>query len=168
MSQPIITSTSGCVRCVKVRLDASGKRLVGYVTLNAGEHRISDGLNNPDPFFFINTEELMPEEGILQRAILKDAVSYVAALEEPERPASMRATGRFCRTSIELVRPATALVGEVFIPTGQNIAMVLNDRRRFINLRNVVFGDAPESYSYLALAKSVSRTWDVLADGTST
>ena len=163
MSEQIETWKGAGSKAVKVRIDASGRRLVGYVDLAVGEDRISDRLNNTDPFLFVRSDET---SGDMERhwAIHKDAVSYVVALEEPSRPGALRNRGKFHRVTIELIRPATTVLAELFVPHGSTAEAVLNDSQRFINLRNVSLGDGPEVYQYLALARNQSRFWEVVLD----
>jgi hypothetical protein len=148
-------------RLVKVRVNASGRRLIGLVTLASDEYRISDRLNNGDPFLFLEAVESLDEGETGRRAILKDALSYVEALEEPDRPHSLREEGTFLRVTVELTKPAATLHGEVFIPAGKTIEDTLNDHRRFINLRDVSFTDSREEYGYLGLGKTQARLWAV-------
>ena len=147
-------------RIVKVRVDASGRRWVGYVELAVGNDRISDDLNNAAPFLFGRSDEPSGDIGE-QWAVHKDAVSYVVALEEPARPASLRSRGKFHRVTVELVQPATTLVAELFVPSGSTAKAVLNASPRFINLRNVSFSDDPQVFEYLALGRNQSRCWKV-------
>jgi hypothetical protein len=150
-------------RFVKVRINATGKRLIGYVDLLAPtypvdrrtEHpRISDVLNGPDFFLLIQEEE---EPSALEnddfRAIPKDALSYVEALDEPENPPALCLEGTLRKVTVELERPAMSLQGELFVPYDCKTSDVLNDPRRFISLRNVQFLDSVERYDYLAVAK---------------
>ena len=163
---------------MKVRLDASGRRVVGYVELAAGEDRISDRLNNADPFLFVRSDEPSGDMG-RQWAIHKDTVSYVIALEEPLRPDSLRKQrhrsfrlspptpvikGKFHRVTIELIQPATVVIAELFVPYGSTAEAILNDSQRFINLRNASFGDDPEIFEYLALGRHRSRFWEGVFD----
>ena len=69
-------------RIVRVRINVSGKRLIGYVPLPPGEFsRLSDVLNGSEPYILIRDEEAPSARQ--SRAILKDAISYVEAVVEP-------------------------------------------------------------------------------------
>ncbi len=148
-------------RAVKVRLNASGTRLIGYVQLRPHENRISDRLNDGDAFFVLDTPDSV-EGGAQCVAVFKDAVSYVEALEEPERLHRRRIAGDFHWVTVELIRPKATLMGELFVPRGAAVTDGLNDCRRFINLKNVTFSDSNEQYGFLALGKSQCRMWALL------
>ncbi len=150
-------------RVVKIRLNASGKRVIGYVELLGHENRISDRLNDADTFFLLDTPETA-ESGAECLAIFKDAVSYVEALEEPERVHERREAGCFKWVTVELVEPPATLMGELFVPTDAKVTDCLNDPRRFINLKNVTFADSAEHYGYLALGKCQCRLWSILVN----
>lgn len=87
-------------------------------------------------------------------AILKDAVSYVEALEEWRSSAlSSPAAGAFQVVQLELAVPRAVLRANIFVPEGRSLSDVLNDERRFVSLRNVEVQDSVESYQYLAVGK---------------
>ena len=141
-------------RIVKVRVNASGKRAIGYVDLPAEHQRISDILNGPEDYLMLRQEERpLPsdERGIV--AIFNEAISYVEALEEPERSKSLRREGKFHPVTAELKEPAVTIQAELFVPENGTIRAVLNGPRRFINLRNVRFINSIEKYGYLAVGK---------------
>jgi hypothetical protein len=143
-------------RLVKVRINASGKRLVGCLRLPEPDGRTSDLLNGPEPFLVV-----LPDEyavlGVCKTtsAVAKQAISYVEALEEPPNRAPLQPNGgAFCSVVAELRAPETQVLAEVFVPEGQTVMDVLNDPRPFISLRNVHFSNFVERYSFLALGKS--------------
>ncbi len=144
---------------VKVRINASGKRIIGYVELYAKDARtthprISDILNSAEPFLLIREEEdSSVDEGRFQ-AIPKDSLSYVEALDEPENPSWLRIEGTLRPITVELREPAATLRGELFVPTEDNWVTVLLDGLTFINLVNVEFVNSVERYEYLAISKS--------------
>lgn len=150
-------------RFVKVRINASGKRIIGYVDLLAAtypvnrrpEHpRISDVLNGPDFFLLIQEDErpsALEDDDFL--AIPKDALSYVEALDEPENPPSLCLEGTHRTVNVELEEPSMSLRGELFVPYDCKASDMLNDTRRFLSLRDVRFIDSVERYNYVAVAK---------------
>jgi hypothetical protein len=141
-------------RVVKVRINASGRRLIGYVTLPPDEGtRFSDLLNGPEAYMLVRTEP--PEESTGEEdsvAVRKDSISYIEALDEPAtqmRPLQ----GSFRRVTVELDEPAVAIEGELFVGADRELVGVFNDARRFISLRDVRVVDSIEAYHYLALGK---------------
>ncbi len=142
-------------RVLKVRVSASGKRLIGYVDLPADvSARFSDLLNGPEAYIVIRqqtSDDLTPDEGKAQ-AILKDSIRYIEALEEP--PTQKRSLpGTFYAVTAELKEPTVVVEGELFVADGSDIMDVINDPRRFISLRNVRVLDSVEEYTYLAVGK---------------
>ena len=147
--------TTDKTRVVRVRLNVSGKRLIGYVPLPPGEFsRFSDVLNNAEPYILIRDDQEPGAAGTgLSRAILKDSISYVEALVEPgfQRKSPQ---GAFRTVTLGLSDTAVTLVGELFVPRAGTVIDVCNDARRFINLRNVRFRDSVEAYGFLAVGKA--------------
>ena len=147
--------TAEDTKVVRVRLNVSGKRLIGYVPLPPGEFsRFSDTLNSSEPYILIRDREGPLESGTgLSRAVLKDSISYVEALAEPgfQRKSPQ---GAFRAVTLSLRDTAVTLVGELFVPQPGSTMDVFNDPRRFINLRNVRFLDSVEAYDFLAVGKA--------------
>ena len=143
-------------RLVKVRINASGKRLVGCLRLPGPEVRTSDLLNGPEPFLVVLPDEYaILGECKTSHAVAKHAISYVEALEEPKRGGTHTpGEGAFCPVAAELHEPETQVLAEVFVPEGRTVMDVLNDPRPFISMRNVHFSNFVERYSFLAVGKS--------------
>ena len=142
-------------RVVRVRINASGKRLIGYVPLPPGEFsRLSDVLNGAEPYILIRDQEAPSVPGKGQsRAILKDTISYVEVVVEPgfQRKSPK---GVFEAVTLSLREPAVTVSGELFVPQPATVMDVINDSRRFINLRNVGFRNSVEAYGFLAVGKA--------------
>jgi hypothetical protein len=142
------------VRLVKVRINASGKRLVGCLRPPAHTGRTSDLLNGPEPFLEVLPDEYArPGDGNSSHAVAKHSITYVEALEEPKRSSLKPEGGEFRSVVAELREPETQMIAEVFVPEGQTVMSVLNDPRPFISLRNVHFNNFVERYDFLAVAK---------------
>ncbi len=143
-------------RLVKVRINASGKRLVGCLRLPEQASRTSDLLNGPEPFLVVLPDEYaILGECKTRHAVAKQRISYVEALEEPKRGGPHAPDGgTFCPVVAELHEPETQVLAEVFVPEGQTVMDVLNDPRPFISMRNVHFSNFVERYSFLAVGKS--------------
>ena len=147
--------TAEDTKIVRVRLNVSGKRLIGYVPLPPGGFsRFSDVLNGSEPYILIRDQEgpQAPGQGLSQ-AVLKDSISYVEALAEPGFQRKSR-QGAFQTVTLSLRDTAVTLVGELFVPTPGTAMAVCNDARRFINLRNVRFRNSVEAYGFLAVGKA--------------
>ena len=142
-------------RLVKVRINASGKRLVGCLRLPDQEGRTSDLLNDPEPFLVVLPDEYaILGECKTSHAVAKHAISYVEALEEPTRRAQKPGEGAFCSVVAELHEPEVQVIAEVFVPEGLTVIDVLNDPRPFMSLRNVHFSNFVERYDFLAVGKN--------------
>ena len=146
--------TGDDTKIVRVRLNVSGKRLIGYVPLPPGEFsRFSDVLNGAAPYILIR-DQAVPEPGTgASRAILKNSISYVEALAEPDFQ-RQSPQGAFQPIALSLTEPTVTIEGELFVPQSGTVMDVLNDARRFINLRNVNFRDSVEAYGFLAVGKA--------------
>ena len=142
-------------KIVRVRVNISGKRLIGYVSLPPGEFsRCSDVLNGSEPYILIQDQEVPPETGKgLFRAISKASISYVEVLTEPgfQRKSPQ---GAFQAITLRLKEPAVTISGELFVPQPGTAMDVFNDARRFINLQNVGFRGSVEAYGFLAVGKA--------------
>jgi hypothetical protein len=136
---------------VRVRVNVSGARLIGYVQLPA-ELRISDWLNGPEPFLLVSDDDpsLSDQVKTRSRAVLKQSISYLGAVEEPTNSVK-RPNGSFQQVSIDLRNPRRTVQGELFVPEGRTVAAVLNETRGFISLRHVIMPDSVEKYPYLAV-----------------
>lgn len=144
-------------RVVRVRVNASGLRIIGFVHLPDEVYRTSDVLNSAAPYLLVqDTDEPSPLEKGGFRAVLKDSISYVEALEEPSAPDGLRRAGMFTVIAVELRSPALRMEGVIFTPEGETPYEVVNDSRRFISLRNVQFHKSVERYDFLAVGKGAA------------
>ena len=146
--------TTEDTQIVRIRVNVSGIRLIGFVSLPPGEFsRFSDVLNSAEPYILIRGEDEPREPGEhSSRAVLKDSITYVEALAEPGfKRRSLQ--GAFQAVTVSLKKPATTLSGELFVSQDMTAIDVVNDGRRFINLRNVRFRDSVEAYDFLAVGK---------------
>ena len=133
-------------------MNLGGTRLIGYVQLPAELRRISDVLNEPEPFLLVADDDprFLDHEKTTSKAVLKRSISYLEPLEEPARPAA-QLSGSFHPVSIDLQDLHKTVQGELFVPEGRTVAAVLNATRGFINLRHATILDSVEKYSYLAV-----------------
>ncbi|MBI5441365.1 MAG: hypothetical protein HY900_09165, partial [Deltaproteobacteria bacterium] len=134
-------------RVVKVRINASGRRVIGCIELAKGDRRVSDVLNGPGPCILLSPDDpavaCREEEG--SHVIFKDAISYLEAVEEPRPGLRAASPGEFRPVIAELRNPEPQqIIAEVFVPEGQCLLDVFSDPRPFLNLRNVPADEADE------------------------
>lgn len=133
-------------RVVKVRVNASGRRVIGIVAYDPLYPRFSDFLNSVERFLLVKQERATV-------AVHKEALSYLEALEE--RPGEFRhVPGGFRHVEIELRARQGTLAGELFFPEDAEIGDLLGDGRLFLSLRDVSVLGAVERYGFLAVPKS--------------
>ncbi len=139
---------------IRVRMNVSGKRIIGYVDLPAAYDRTSDMLSGPDLFILVRPERNLSElKADSSHLIQKEAISYVEALEEPKHSETSLLQGRFQPVIAELKEPTVHIKAEIFVPQGSSVLSVLNDKRSFINLCKVHFENSVEQYNYLGVGK---------------
>lgn len=140
---------------VKVRINASGKRLIGCVELPPGMERVSDLLNSPSHCLLLSTAGMIPPGKKPENQIVfKHAITYLEAIEEPKFHTSSHHGGSFMPVVGELLeQSAQQIIAEIFIPFGMTLYEVMNDPRNFICLRNVHFSNFVERYPFLAVGK---------------
>jgi hypothetical protein len=131
---------------VKVRVNASGRRIIGIVVIPPPHFRVSDYLNSHDDFLLVKQEKI---DMVLEKA----AISYLEALEEGEDTGSRPKSGSFHTVTITMKNHAGTIKGELFIAEGDTLVGTLNKIRRFVNLRKVEFISSPERYDFLAVGK---------------
>jgi len=133
-------------KIVKVRVNASGKRIIGIISVPPPHFRVSDYLNSHDEFLLVKQDKT-------DIALLKDSISYIEALEEGDDTGSRPKNGSFHPVTVTLRNHAGTVEGELFVPDGSNLIGTLNRIRRFINLKKVHFVNSPERYAFLAIGK---------------
>ena len=140
---------------VKVRINASGKRLIGSLELPPGIERVSDVLNSQGPCVLLTSLDAAFKAGKpATHIIFKDSITYVEALEEPKPHTTSPHGGTFMPVVGEIREPqAQQIIAEIFIPIGMTLFEVLNDPRPFISMRNVHFSNFVERYPFLAVCK---------------
>lgn len=131
---------------VKVRVNASGRRIIGIIVVPPPHFRVSDYLNSHDDFLLVKQEKT---DMVLEKA----AISYLEALEEGEDTGSRPKSGSFHTVTITMKNHAGTIQGELFIAEGDTLVGTLNKTRRFVNLRKVEFVSSPERYDFLAVGK---------------
>jgi hypothetical protein len=137
-------------RVVKARLNLSGTRIIGFITLGPGHTRLADVLNGSSRFLFVHESSATSHDST-PRAVNIEQLSYVNAIEEPERAPGLRIEGTFRRVRLTLQTLRVVIEGDIFIPRGEDLPHVLDADRRFINLRDVTFVNGVETYAYLAV-----------------
>jgi hypothetical protein len=156
-------------RHVRVRVNFSGKRYVGVVTVPEGVTRVSDVLNDGSHFLHLaeaQTRDGAPNGGL---ALNKGSITFIQALEEPTPviPA-LRRKGGFVPVEVAMSHMELVIRGKIFVPDGLTAAEVLNDERNFLSLSDVEVVGTTETFPFLALCKaqvvSVEITAPVGAD----
>lgn len=136
----------GQKKLVRVRVNASGKRIIGIVGIPPPHFRVSDYLNSHEDFLRVRQEKT-------DLLVSKDAISYLEALEEGTDAGSRPRNGSFRRVTVALRNHAGTLKGEVFTPDGLDLGGAIQKARRFVNVRHVRFVNSAEKYDFLALGK---------------
>lgn len=131
---------------VKVRVNASGRRIIGIIVVPPPHFRVSDYFNSHDDFLLVKQEKT---DMVLQKA----AISYLEALEEGKDTGSRPKSGSFHTVTITMMNHAGTIKGELFVAEGDTLVGTLNKTRRFVNLRKVEFVSSPERYDFLAVGK---------------
>jgi hypothetical protein len=142
-------------RRVRVRVNFSGRRYVGTVTVPAEVTRVSDVLNDGSPFLHLaeaQTRDGSPAGGL---ALNKGAITFIQALEEPTKSTpSMRAQGGFLTVEVSMAHMDMVIRGKIFVPEGKTAAEILNDARNFLSLSDVEVVGTTETFPFLAVCKA--------------
>ena len=114
-------------------------------------------LNGPEPFLLVSDDDpSLPDQAETpSKAVLKQSISYLEALEEPVNHVE-RLNGSFQQIRIDLPDQCGIVQGELFVPEGRTVAAVLNATRGFISLRHVMMLDSVEEYAYLAVRRDAA------------
>jgi len=140
---------------VRVRVNFSGRRYVGVVTIPEGVNRVSDVLNDGSHFLYL--EEAQTRDGVRPAGLSlnKRSITYIQALEEPTRvSAAPRMEGDFVTVEVAMTTMDCMVRGRIFVPDAQSAAEVLNDERNFLSLRDAEVVGTGEKYPFLALCKA--------------
>lgn len=142
-------------RRVRVRVNFSGRRYVGIVTMPEGVTRVSDVLNDGSHFLHLEdaqTRDGGPTGGL---SLNKGSISYIQALEETSTGSSaLRREGGFHTVDVAMTMLDHAIRGRLFVPDGMTATEVLNDERNFLSLRDAEVVGTPEKYPFLAICKA--------------
>jgi hypothetical protein len=147
-------STDSAAKRVRVRVNFSGKRYVGVVTVPDGITRVSDVLN--DGRHFLHLEEAQTMEGPPAGGLVlnKDAITFIQALEEPVPTIpALRRRGGFAVVEVIMRHLEMEIRGKIFVPEGATAAEVLNDERDFLSLSDVHVVGTRERFPFLAISK---------------
>lgn len=150
-------------RRVRVRVNFSGRRYVGVVTIPEGVVRVSDVLN--DGSHFLNLEEAQTRDGAPAGALAlnKGSITFIQALEEPTPViAALRRKGGFVTVEVTMTPMDSVIRGRIFVPDGGTAPEILNDKRNFLSLRDVEIVGTRERFPYLALSKAQVVSVEVL------
>ncbi len=153
----------GSSKRVKVRINATGSRYVGYVHVLPPKTRISDVLNDEGDFItLVDVDSVDPVAKEAQLIINKKQISYIQTLEEFSRNYTGIHTGSFVGVKIRTID--AAIEGEIFLPThlmNQERAALLTLHRFFLNVKNAAVIGSREKYAFLAVAKAQIRSLEI-------
>lgn len=151
-------------RHVRVRVNVSGRRYVGVVTIPDGVTRVSDVLNDGSPFLYLQEAQARDGAPAGGLALNKGSITFIQALEDPMPgiPA-LRRKGGFVTVEVALTHMDSVIRGNIFLPDGKTAAEVLNDRRNFLSLGDAQLVGTGETYPFLALSKAQVVSVEVTA-----
>lgn len=148
---------------VKIHMNLSKSRYVGYVHLYPPKTRVSDVLN--EGHIFMTLSDVDAIESVAKGSSLlvnKVLVSYVQIIEDYQRTYLKVHSGDFVRVKIRMVD--YQIEGEVFIPThmrGTDRAALLNRTPHFLNVRKGVVMGTRERYDFVAVSTHQIRSIEI-------
>lgn len=151
-------------RHVRVRVNFSGRRYVGVVTVPEGVTRVSDVLNDGTHFLTLeeaHTRDGAPAGGL---ALNKRSITFIQALEDsPQTIPALRRKGGFVPVEVSMSHMELVIRGKIFVPDGMIAAEILNDERNFLSLSDVEVVGTTETFPFLALCKAQVVSVEILA-----
>jgi hypothetical protein len=148
---------------VKVHMNLSRTRYVGYVHVYPPKTRVSDVLN--EGHIFMTLSDVDAIESVAKGASLvvnKILVSYVQVVEEFKRHYLKVHSGEFVQVKIRMVD--YQIEGELFIPShmrGMDRAALLNRSPHFLNVRNCTVIGTRERYDFVAVSAHQIRSLEI-------
>jgi len=150
-------------KSVKVRINVSGSRYVGYVRVLPPKTRISDVLNEDKPFMTLwEVDSVDPVSKDAKLLINKKQVSYVQALEEFKRNYTGIHSGTFVDVKIRAIDYLIA--GKIFLPThllNTDRAELLTLTPFFLNVKDASVTGTHERYTFMAVSKNQIRSIEI-------
>ena len=151
----------GSYKQVRVRINLSGSRYVGFVHVYPPKTRVSDVLNEEDPFMTLfEVDSVDPVTEGSQLVIHKNRVSYIQAIEEFVRKYNAKVhPGSFIETKIRLDN--YVIGGSVFLPDelkARDRSELLKVNPYFLNVKDVSIIGTNERYNFLAVSKNQIRS----------
>ena len=154
----------GSYKQVKVRINLSGSRYVGKVRVYPPKTRVSDVLNEEEPF--MNLFEVDSVDPIMegsQLVVHKRQVSYIQAIEEFTRKYDVKThAGSFVEAKIRLDN--FVMKGSVFLPERlmkSDRSALLGVNLHFLNVKDVSVIGTNERYTFLAISKNKIRSVEI-------
>ena len=146
---------------VRVRINLSGSRYVGLVHVYPPKTRVSDVLNEEEPFMTLfEVDSVEPVTEGAQLVIHKIRVSYIQAIEEFTRKYNAKVhLGNFIETKIRLDN--YVIGGSVFLPEEllkRDRSELLKVNPYFLNVTDVSIIGTNERYNFLAVSKNQIRS----------
>jgi len=159
-----VQEEEGSYKQVRVRINLSGSRYVGYVRVYPPKTRVSDVLNEEDSFMTLfDVDSVDPITEGAQLVIHKNRVSYIQAIEEFTRKYNAKAhPGSFVEVKIRLYN--ADIGGTVFLPEKLmklNRSSILGVNPHFLNVKDVSIIGTNERYNFLAVSKNQIRSVEI-------
>ena len=153
----------GPYKQVRVRINLSGNRYVGKVHVYPPKNRVSDVLNEEEPFMTLfEVDSVDPVTEGSQLVIHKNRVSYIQAIEEFTRKYTKVHPGNFVEVKIRLDN--YVIGGAVFLPETlikRDRAELLGVNPYFLNVKDVSVIGTNERYNFLAVSKNQIRSVEI-------
>ncbi len=154
----------GSYKQVRVRVNLSGSRYVGYVRVYPPKTRVSDVLNEEDSFMSLfDVDSVDPITEGSQLVVHKRRVSYIQAIEEFTRKYNTKVhAGGFVEVKIRL--DDFVIGGTVFLPEGlmkSDRSALLGVNPHFLNVKGVSVIGTNERYNFLAVSKNQIRSIEI-------
>ncbi|HUJ79230.1 MAG TPA: hypothetical protein VLY45_02815 [Nitrospiria bacterium] len=148
---------------VKVRVNLSGSRYVGYVSVYAPTLRVSDVLNDAKQFMTLSeVDSIDPVAKDISLVVNKSLIVYVQVIEEPKWTSHGGHTGDFIRVKIRT--RGHHIEGDIYVATdmvAEDRAELLNRTPHFLNVRNAEIIGTKERYDFLAISTGQIRSLEI-------
>jgi hypothetical protein len=148
---------------VKVHMNLSRTRYIGYVHVYPPKTRVSDVLNEGHAFMTLSDVDAI--ESVAKGSSLlvnKMLISFVQVIEEFKRQYLKVHSGDFMPVKIRMVD--YQVEGELFIPShlrGMDRAALVNRSPHFLNVRNCTVIGTREKYNFVAVSTHQIRSLEI-------
>jgi len=148
---------------VKVRINLSGARYVGYVRVDLPKVRMSDVLNEEHRFMTLSdVDSIDPVAKGASLVVNKSLIVYVQVIEEPKWISQGEHRGEF--RSAKIRTRDHQIEGGIFLPAhmmAEDLAVLFNRTPHFLNVRNAEIIGTKERYDFLAVSTGQIRSLEI-------